>query len=165
VSFSIKPARTADYGSILTLNEAALPHVNSIGVAELSALSKQAFALDLVWSDQTAAGFMLALREGSDYRSLNYRWFSKHYSQFVYVDRIVVAEPFARQGLGRLLYTRLEKRASQAAPVLACEVNLRPANPESLAFHKLLGFNEVGRQETENGEKQVALMIKKIESE
>lgn len=159
---SIQPARVADYESILSLNEAALPHVNSIGVLELGALAAHSFAFDVIWSDQSVAGFILALTEGSDYQSPNYRWFSKHYPRFVYVDRIVISDVFARQGCGSLLYSRLEKFASEVAPVLACEVNLRPANPASLTFHQGLGFNEVGQQETGNGEKQVSLMIKSL---
>jgi uncharacterized protein len=162
VRFAIQPARAADYESILALNEAALPHVNSIGMLELGALAAHSFAFDLVWSDQTIAGFILALSEGSDYRSPNYRWFAKRYPRFVYVDRIVIANAFARQGIGRLLYSRLQKLASEVAPVLACEVNLRPANPASLTFHEGLGFNQVGQQETGDGEKQVSLMIKSL---
>jgi len=158
--FSIQPVSPADYDSVLALNEAALPHVNSIGVPELTALAEQAFLFDLVWLDKAVVGFILVLREGADYQSLNYRWFSARYSQFVYVDRIVIAKTFARQGVGGLLYAKLEKFASEVAPVLACEVNLRPANPGSLAFHRALGFHEVGQQETGNGEKLVSLMIK-----
>ena len=158
--FSIKPACVADYASVLALNESVLPHVNSIGVAELTALAEQAFAFDLVWSEHIVAGFMLTLPEGANYQSLNYRWFSERYPQFLYVDRIVVSDAFVRQGVGALLYDRLEKLAPETSPMLACEVNLRPANPGSLAFHKRVGFHEVGQQETGNGEKRVSLMIK-----
>lgn len=161
--FCIQPARTADYKSVLALNEAALPHVNRIGMPELGTLAEQSFAFDLAWCDRSVAGFMLALPEGSDYLSPNYRWFSRRYPQFVYVDRIVVSDAFSRLGIGRLLYARLEKLASEVAPALACEVNLRPANPVSFNFHERLGFSEVGQQETGNGEKRVSLMIKLLE--
>lgn len=160
MSFSIQSARVADYASILALNESALPHVNSIGVPELTALAEQAFTFDLVWSGQSLAGFILVLREGADYLSPNYRWFSSRYAQFVYVDRIVVSTDFNRHGIGRALYSRLEKLAFEVAPLIACEVNLRPANPGSLTFHRRLGFSEVGQQETGNGEKRVSMMVK-----
>ena len=41
---------------------------------------------------------------------------------------------------------------------ITCEVNTRPANPDSMAFHERLGFREVGRQQTEGGAKEVALL-------
>jgi len=42
-----------------------------------------------------------------------------------------------------------------------CEVNLRPENDASISFHSCLGFVEVGRQMTEGGAKEVALLAKK----
>jgi predicted GNAT superfamily acetyltransferase len=36
-------------------------------------------------------------------------------------------------------------------PLICCEVNLRPHNPGSFAFHQRLGFAVVGEQDTEAG--------------
>ncbi|MCP5368197.1 MAG: GNAT family N-acetyltransferase [Hyphomicrobiales bacterium] len=104
------------------------------------------------------AGFLIALTPGADYASPNFLWFRDRYAQFVYCDRILVAPAAKGRGLGRALYGDLAAFAAGRAPRITCEVNLRPPNPESLAFHARLGFREVGRQQTEGGAKEVALM-------
>ena len=48
------------------------------------------------------------------------------------------------------------------APVLTCEVNLRPPNEGSIAYHERHGFKRVGTQETEGGSKEVAMMEKRL---
>jgi predicted GNAT superfamily acetyltransferase len=45
---------------------------------------------------------------------------------------------------------------------MACEVNIRPPNDESMRFHTRLGFGEVGTQVTDNGSKEVALLLKEL---
>ena len=60
------------------------------------------------------------------------------------------------------LYKDLADASAGWAQQLVCEVNLRPANPGSLAFHQRLGFKQVGTQETQNGKKKVAFLLKKI---
>jgi predicted GNAT superfamily acetyltransferase len=42
-----------------------------------------------------------------------------------------------------------------------CEVNVRPANPASLAFHTARGYRELGRLE-HGPEKVVALLAKEL---
>ena len=105
------------------------------------------------------AGFVLLLREGAAYTSLNYQWFSKTLSEFLYVDRIVVVPEFRGFGVAQLLYDHARAIAKdQAVPWLTCEVNLEPPNPRSLAFHHRQGFEELGQQATEGGLKTVSLL-------
>lgn len=160
VSIIITPASTQDYAAILELNEAAVPHVNSIDKAELADLDQQSFFFGVARSDDNIAGFLLALAQGKTYRSLNYRWFSENYDAFVYIDRIVVSPDFARHGVGRQLYQALQQQAVGITPMLTCEVNIEPPNPVSLAFHHRLGFSEVGQQMTDGGNKRVSLLGK-----
>ena len=105
------------------------------------------------------AGFMLVLKEGAEYGSPNYQYFASNYDAFHYVDRIVVSEHFRRQGVGAGLYAVLFEAAA-GAPRVTCEVNVRPANPGSIGFHESLGFKTVGEQDTEGGNKRVALMVR-----
>ena len=153
----------SDYPAILRLNADAVPHVNLISEATLCDLHAASCYFRQVVVGDVVAGFLLALPEGARYDSLNYRWFSARYPTFVYIDRVVVGQDFQRQGIGRLLYGDLEAMARRRAPLLSCEVNLRPSNPGSMAFHEAFGFEEVGQQDTEGGEKRVRLMVKSLQ--
>jgi predicted GNAT superfamily acetyltransferase len=42
-------------------------------------------------------------------------------------------------------------------PVLACEFDIDPPNPQSAQFHARFGFTEVGRQAVAGGSKRVSL--------
>lgn len=150
------------YSKILELNENAYPSVSIINEVELSTLASQAFYFAVAKSGDDIAGFMITLAPGQGYESPNYLWFSEKYDRFVYIDRIVISPKYIGQGIGALLYKELEELGKTFATVLTCEVNLRPPNPESMAFHKKLGFTEVGQQETNNGENLVCLMAKEL---
>lgn len=155
----IGPADRRDHPDILALNQAAIPAVNRIDAAVLAELHEQAELLLVARAEETIAGFLLALNERAEYGSPNYRYFRTHYPQFAYVDRIVVGDRFRGQGIGARLYAALFDHAGGDSRV-TCEVNLKPANPGSLAFHEKLGFRVVDEQDTEGGVKRVALMVR-----
>ena len=111
-----------------------------------------------VASPDGTTGGLIAFGPGAAYASPNYRWFDARHADFLYVDRVVVDAACRGAGLGRALYGALRDHASGRTPLLACEVNEQPPNPASMAFHERFGFAAVGRQETEGGTKQVALM-------
>ncbi len=155
-------ATVADYPAILELNQAAIPEVSALDEAGLAALHDHAVSLTVARSDDEVAGFMLILKEGADYGSLNYQYFARRYDAFHYVDRIVVGERFRRQGVGAGLYDVLFTLAGDA-PRITCEVNVRPPNPGSLQFHRRLGFVILDEQDTDGGEKRVALMVREAD--
>lgn len=159
-SFSQATAR--EYPEILALNDDAVPAVNSIPMEKLADLHRQSVYLGVARIAGDVAGFLLALDAHADYDSLNYRYFQQRYPSFVYIDRIVIGRAHRGTGLGGLLYADLETRVGQGAVMLTCEVNLRPPNPHSLAFHQRLGFEAVGEQDTEGGSKRVCLMAKRL---
>ena len=144
------------------LNEAEVPHVNSISLEDFRWFVDNATYFRIAWLDGSIAGFLIALLPGTSYASSNYRWFCARYSNFVYIDRVVVAKHARRFGVGRLLYGDLEAFAARTVPLLTCEVNIRPRNEASLSFHERLGFVNVGTQDTENGTKTVSLMTKQL---
>ncbi len=142
------------------LNEAAAPHVNSLGLAQFDWFRVHAPYFRVAEQAGSIAGFLTALTPELTYASPNFEWFQANRERFVYVDRIIVAQPARGSGVGRLLYQDLAEFAAPFADLLTCEVNLRPPNPGSIVFHERMGFREVGRQETEGGTKEVALMEK-----
>ncbi len=157
-------AGEADYGAIVALNEAALPHVSRMSRDALTHLHREAFCLRVARADDALAGFLLTLTEAAQYESRNFIWFRERYERFVYIDRIVVAEEWRGHGIGRALYTDLEVWAARHCGWLTCEVNLRPPNPGSMTFHHAFGFREIGQQDTEDGAKRVCMQVKPLES-
>jgi predicted GNAT superfamily acetyltransferase len=159
---SLRPVLGTDTASILELNSAAVPAVNDLDAEQLAAILAGAHSAIVVVADaepNTPLGFAILFAPGADYASENYRWFSARSGDFLYVDRIVVAPDHRGRGLGAMLYSAVfdAARTIDAAEVF-CEVNLKPANPQSLAFHDRLGFTEIGQQATKNDTVVVSLL-------
>lgn len=140
---------------MLEINNAAVPAVGELDRAGLDRLVAQSIqALAAVDTDSGAlAGFCLVLGPGAEYASVNYRWFAERYERYVYLDRIAIDPAWHGRGLGRELYDHVQAAAVETgdADWFCLEVNLRPRNDPSLAFHERLGFTEVGQQETPYG--------------
>ncbi|WP_421775391.1 GNAT family N-acetyltransferase [Gracilimonas sp.] len=153
----IRNATKEDLPAVLALNEASVPHVTSEDLSEMEYYVDKANPFLIIEEEGELAGFMIVLQKGLDYESLNYAFFSNNYDDFDYVDRIVIAEKFRGRKLGTALYQYLAKNSEQK--LITCEVNLKPPNPNSLEFHKVIGFRKVAEQKTEGGKKKVALMV------
>lgn len=159
----ISAATVDDYPAILTLNDGAVPHVNSIAREKLEHLHRQSAYLGVARDAGTVAGFLLGLRETAVYDSMNFGYFKGRYGSFLYIDRIVVHPDYRGRGVGAALYADLEMNLSPECALLTCEVNLRPPNPGSLRFHQGMGFCPVGEQDTEGGSKRVCLLAKPLD--
>lgn len=160
----LRPYRPDDLAAIHAINQGEVPAVGSETLVDLGHIAREATIALVAQSEGTIAGFCLVLGPGADYGSVNYRWFAEHYSDFVYLDRVAIPAAFRRRGLGRTMYAEVERLAARRHPGathLTLEVNLRPRNDTSLAFHDRLGFVEVGRQETDHGH-LVSLMAKPL---
>ena len=158
----VRSAAPADYEAIHAINEGAAPAVSNITMDELRDLAEMCCDCSVVTLNGQIAGFMMALQQAQPYKSINYQWFAERYQKFVYVDRIAVLPSFKGLGVGRALYSNIQKLARKVAPVLTCEVNVIPRNDASLVFHAKLGFVEVGQQDTEGGKKRVSLLVKQL---
>jgi predicted GNAT superfamily acetyltransferase len=169
----VRPFSERDIPEALALNNASVPDLNELDENAMRRLLEMAdtalvaeWVAELVEAESAHgspdnpsspfAGFCWVMTKGQPYDSLNYRWFSERYEQFVYLDRITVMPHARRAGVGRALYAHLINRYRGVHPVLTCEVNLVPRNDTSLRFHAGLGFVEVGQQHT--GPKQVSLL-------
>ena len=150
-----------DYDSVLALNAESVPHVNLIGPEELQWFDDNAACVRVAKIADRLAGFLIGLRPGTSYASPNYRWFCDNYQDFAYVDRVAVSAWARRQGVAESLYEAFAK-SQPGAPVMTCEVNIRPKNDGSMQFHERLGFRQVASQETDDGKKEVALMEKAL---
>jgi predicted GNAT superfamily acetyltransferase len=129
-------------GSLLALNNAHAEQLSWLEPERLVHLVERAFlALRIGYDD----AFLLAFDQDADYDGLDFLWFRARYKRFVYVDRIAVAAHARGRGNGRRLYHHLFERACEAGHErVVCEVNSKPPNTASDAFHAAMGFTEVG---------------------
>lgn len=160
----IRHLTATDTERLVELNNAAVPAVSETDAAGMRRLlDLSALAIAVVDDADTVLGFAILMTPGADYESENYRFFEARGTDFLYVDRIVVAEEARNRGLGAELYRAVfEAAREQGRAEVTCEVNVEPPNPGSLRFHDRLGFTEVGRQETKGGSVTVALLAASV---
>jgi predicted GNAT superfamily acetyltransferase len=176
--------------AVLALNNRNVPAVNHLSMDDLKAIVDEArlFVVaaetHLLKRDADAdddddgqatssiVGYLICMADGAKYSSPNYTYFAKRYGaekDYLYVDRIVLDEPHHGKGIGRQLYSLVDKLGAEVAaevghPIrhLCCEVNVKPRNEQSLAFHSKCGFVEVGQQDVEGGTKTVSMLVRPI---
>ena len=156
MDLSARPAITEDWTQIVQLNNSELLNVGPLRLDQgewflsHAAVTVIDGAGDARSAEHPAVGLaamIVLMVEDCGYHSPNYAWFSARFDRFAYVDRIVVRDDQAGQGLGRLLYDGAATWARQAGqPVLTAEVSVEPPNERSLEFHRRYGFVEIGRQ-------------------
>lgn len=160
MSFELRDVCGADLDAILRLNEAAVPAVNSIGREQAAWFAANAAYFRVAASSGRVGGFLIGLLPGLDYASPNYRWFCGQYDEFGYIDRVAVAADARRHGIASRLYADFEASLPAEVSLMACEVNLQPPNESSMRFHEKLGFRQVGSQLIDDGQKEVALLVR-----
>lgn len=156
----VEDVSASDLDEVLALNEASVPHVNSLTLRDLHWFFAHAAYFRRVRMNGHLAGFLIGLGPGLAYRSPNYLYFCDKHELFGYVDRVAVAPESQRLGIASRLYEDYATTLRGWVPVMTCEVNLRPPNAGSVAYHERHGFVCVATQETEEGRKKVALMEK-----
>ena len=162
MDFAITDVTAADLAAVLMLNESEVPHLGTVDIEQLRWFASNATYFRVAKNNQQLAAFLVGLRPGTDYGSLNYRWFCNRYEEFAYVDRVAVAASARRHGLASRLYDDFAAAMPDSVKIMTCEVNIRPPNDESMRFHTRLGFGEVGTQVTDNGSKEVALLLRAL---
>ena len=153
----------SDIDAALELNNLNAPAVGEIDRTQLEFLIEHSLYSFAIGAD-TLHAFCITFAPGAPYTSVNYQWFSQNYSEFVYLDRIVVSEKMRNNLLGAKLYAAVEQRMikDRCAPILTCEVNLNPPNLGSIKFHNRIGFREVGQQDSKPG-LTVSLLAKNLD--
>lgn len=159
----VRNVQDADLDAVRVINEFAVPHVNSISRSRFEGFTREAVYFRIAMLDGEVAGYLVAFAPGAGYESLNYRWFEEHYDDFIYIDRIAVSEKARRRKIASTLYRDFLQFARGRTAMVTCEINTRPVNSDSLAFHESFGFEAVGTQETDGGNKTVCLMALMLE--
>ncbi len=162
-SARLRPLRPSDHAHLIALNDADVPRVGRLGRAGLDDLLPHCDLALVAERDGELAGFVIAIAPGATYGSPNYRFFEDRGTDHLYVDRLLTSPAHRRTGVASALSDAVEGRARATGRLeVTCEVNLRPANPASLAFHTARGFVEVGRQDTGGGALTVALLARTL---
>lgn len=155
----LRALEASDLRPVAALNDREVPRVGPLGVEGLRAQLPRCDVALVAVAEEAIVGFVLALAPGADYDSANYRWFEGRGSDHLYVDRVVVAMAHRQRGIAGMLYDAVEARARETGRgEITCEVNVRPPNPASMAFHEGRGFVEAGRQDTTGGTLTVAML-------
>jgi predicted GNAT superfamily acetyltransferase len=145
---------------VLALNEQAIPLVNHLEIETLHWFARTAAYFRVAEIGGRVAAFLIAITPDADYDSQYFGWFCQRYTDFLYVDRVVVADWAQRRGVGLALYRDLEQFAFETGCTLAADVYSDPPNEISLAFHAKFGFAQVGAQFVEADGKEVAKFLK-----
>ena len=153
-----------DIAFVLELNEKNVEVLSPMDEAKYFYFIDKSEMFDVIEVDGKLAAFLIALREGIDYGSENYIWFSRQYEKFLYIDRIVIDENFRKIGLGRYLYEYVFQHAEDTGvSVVTAEVDILPVyNEPSFGFHKEMGFEEVGQQIIRGGDVKVSLQARPV---
>jgi uncharacterized protein len=161
----IRDATADDFAQILQLNEASVQYLSPLTAARLQTLHEQSSYHRVVDSNGEIAGFLLAFCENTAYDSSNYQWFDKHFKQFLYIDRVVVAKNFQGQGIGNKLYDDIFAFARNTqATQITCEFDIDPPNEISRRFHARYGFSEVGQRVYGADNKRVSLQSVSVDA-
>lgn len=156
----VRKFEAKDYDRILELNQESVHYLSPLTKDKLKSIILQSEIFNVVEVDGIVEGFVLTLREGKEYNSVNYLWFSNHYQSFLYIDRVVVSLKMQGKGLGEILYKSVfNSKNLIGVEYIAAEIDIKPPNPKSLKFHKKFGFEEVGKQKVADGKKVVSLQV------
>jgi hypothetical protein len=142
----MRPIEQADLRAIVALNNANEREMSGTDVQGLTRFLAHAAHARVVGEVGKPLAFLIAFDHATPPQGPNHAWFLARHSRFLYVDRVCVAPSARRRGLARSLYDDVFVRARvRSLPLVCCEVNLEPPNPDSDAFHAALGFAEVGQ--------------------
>lgn len=140
---TIRPAEDHDVDAMILANNAEIPAVSMLDREVATHLMELADLALVAEVEGVFAGFVLALPAGiPDFQATNYRWFEDNLDDYLYVERIVVAQGSQGRGVGRTFYDHLIEDSDRSH--LVSEVNTNPRNDASLAFHDRYDFQPIG---------------------
>jgi len=153
-----------DATQVLALNEACQPEVGPMDEAKLASFDDWAPYFRVVEVEERIVGLLIGLDHTAPYGSPNYGWFVEHLNRFAYIDRIAIDASQRGQGWGPALYRDFEQWAAAAdLPRLCAEVNVVPANPRSVRFHEVYGFETLEEFEpTGSPDYRVVMLAKHV---
>jgi len=162
-NYHIENVSKNDMDFILKQNQKNIPAVSNLTTDLFYKFLELSDYFKVIKCQEDLVGFLIALLPNKHYDSINYKWFNSRFTSFIYVDRIVISEGNQNKRFGSFFYNDIKSAYESKVSHIACEVNLKPFNEQSIIFHKRYGFEEVGQQKTDNNKKLVSLQMYKFE--
>ena len=150
---NVRALHERDGLQVLAINRESRPGVAALEEAELARLLSLPQAHLVATRGSEVVGYLLAFHRDAPYDGEEFLALRAILSvPYLYLDQVAVAPGLRHTGVGRSLYEQIGSVARAAGVgMLCCEVNRRPPNPGSRAFHGKLGFRPVGRLATRDG--------------
>lgn len=162
---TIRYLTASDRTAVLRINAESRPGVAALDESEfarLMALPHHHLAAESI--NRSLVGYVLAFASEAPYDGEEFQLIRRREPRpFIYIDQVATRRGSRRTGIGSTLYDALENVARlTGSPLLCCEVNIDPPNPDSMTFHQDREFEEIGDLETSDG-RTVVLLRKDIQ--
>ena len=154
----IRELSGSDVQKMWEINEQGLPGTGKVDEQGLLNLLEYSEISVGAYEDGELLGYIICLPPATEYGSLNYAWFNENMADFLYVDRIAVAQIHRDKGIGSRLYSHIIEYSGKQ---IAAEVSLNPPNLASMRFHGRFDFEKIG--ELHHKTYSVNLMLRKAE--
>lgn len=159
----LKITPITDPNLLLAINNAALPDIGELSLHKAGWLTANCVLPGLALLDDQIAGIVVVLNDRCGYDSDFYRWFTDRYTNFLYIDRVVVTSWARGRGVAKGLYQAIEQAALEQSMAIVADVYSDPPNTPSLNLHRSMGFEEVGSQHFPDRQKTAAKFMKYVQ--
>ena len=139
------------FSSFYKINQQQVPKVGSVSLEEFINLIKISNISYGFIKKGICLGFVICLRENTNYQSINFKFFKKRHKKFFYIDRIAIANKYQSAGIGSILYNKLLSIKVKFNIPICAEVNIDPPNESSINFHRKHGFSEITESTLKEG--------------
>ena len=139
------------FSSFYEINQQQVPKFGSVSLQEFINLIKISNISYGFIKKGICLGFVICLRENTNYQSINYKFFQKRHNKFFYIDRIAIANKYQSSGIGSILYNKLLSIKVKFNIPICAEVNIDPPNELSINFHRKHGFSEITESTLKEG--------------
>ena len=95
------------FSSFYKINQQQVPKVGSVSLEEFINLIKISNISYGFIKKGICLGFVICIRENTNYQSINYKFFKKRHKKFFYIDRIAIANKYQSSGIGSNFYNKL----------------------------------------------------------
>ena len=147
------------FSSFYEINQQQVPKVGSVSLQEFINLIKISDISYGFIKKGICLGFVICLRENTNYQSINYKFFKKRHNKFLYIDRIAIANKYQSFGIGSTFYNKLITIKDKYNIPICAEVNIDPPNELSIDFHKKHGFSKIAESTIKEGYSVVYMEI------